>query len=655
MDGEISRKEALGVLEARWGHGSFRAGQWPAIRAVLDGRDVLAILPTGGGKSVCYQLPGLMTDGLTLVVSPLIALMRDQVQALQQRGIAATFVDSTLRRREIEQRWTDARHGRYELLYVAPERLDTERFEQRADTLPVTLLAVDEAHCVSEWGHHFRPSYLEIAQARDWLGGPPTIAVTATATPEVRRDVTEQLALRAPEQIVQGFDRPNLVWSIFRPENKRRKVRDVIEGVGGSGLLYAATRRRTERWAGWLSGEDIPAAAYHAGLESEERERVQEAWLGGSARVVAATNAFGMGIDKPDVRFVIHADVPGSLEAYYQEAGRAGRDGERAHAVLLYAERDAGVQRDLIERSHPEAEAVRQVYEAVCNLAQVPVGEEPETPLAVDYGAVAQLAECTPQDARQAAELLERQEVWSVLPVRTNHALIRFERSPQALRRYADKLSNRALAGFVRTLLRTVHADAFGAWWEIDLRLLERRTDLERPRLMRGLDFLEERDLLGWHPPATSARMQMNVPRTDRLAVDDRKVRRSRRRAEKRLDDMIRYARSVTCRRHHLLTYFGEASPERCGRCDVCLGRHEGIAVTADDEPVLRGVLRRIAEGEPRPEWFDGEPPVSARRLDRLLDWLVQKRYLEVQAPLKEQFDVTDRARDLLQQWSPRE
>jgi ATP-dependent DNA helicase RecQ len=653
VEKNIKINDAEAVLQRYWGHPSFRPGQTEVIEAVLDQRDVLAILPTGGGKSVCYQVPALVHEGLTLVVSPLIALMQDQVAQLEARGVPAAFINSTLSMREIDQRWTDAEFGRYRLLYVAPERLQNEVFIARADRLKVTLLAVDEAHCISEWGHHFRPSYLEIAKARAALGEPPTIAVTATATPEVRRDIVEHLALRDPEIIVRGFDRPNIVWSIFRTEAKREKVQDVLKGVDGTGILYAATRRGVEQWADWLAQEGESVVAYHGGMKTDAREQGQHAWISGKARIVVATNAFGMGIDKPDVRFVVHVDVPASLEAYYQEAGRGGRDGRTAYAVLLFTPRDEATQRALIEEGHPNAKSVSQIYDAVCNLSQIPHGTLPEAPITLDLEAITRLTGFAPSRVHTSLELLARQETWTLLPARRNHGLIRFLQPSDAVRKYADGLQNEALAQFVGELLRTVHADAFSEWWEIDLRLIERRTGLARPRLLRGLAFLEERSLIDWRAPGTAQRVQFLEARSRRLPVDDLAVRRSQRRAESRLADMLRYTRSVTCRRHFLLAYFGERSPERCGKCDICLGRHKAVVITPEDEPIMREILRQIQQDVPRAQWFD-EATQSDRRIDSLVDWLVQEGFLQVEEPLEEVFSITEKATQMMEQWRPR-
>ena len=633
------------MLRDTWGYPEFRPGQDEIIEAVLQGRDVLGVLPTGGGKSITYQVPSLLGDGFTMVISPLIALMQDQVAGLKARGIEAAFINSTLSYREIDQAWTDAEYGRYRLLYVAPERLETDMFKARADRLNVSLLAVDEAHCVSEWGHHFRPAYLEIPEGRKLLGDPPTVAVTATATPFVRRDIIEHLDLDDPLELVHGFDRPNIIWSVFRTESKRQKVRDVLRGVQGSGIVYASTRRGVEDWTKWLRREGVSAAGYHGGLRSDRRSKIQDDWIEGDTRVIVATNAFGMGIDKPDVRFVIHVDLPASVESYYQEAGRGGRDGQPAYAVLLFQPPDASTQEALIESGHPSGQDVRAVYDAICNAGQVPIGSDPEAPVVVDEDVVMKLTDLSRGKISTAMELLERQEALRTLPRRHHDGLIRFEEPANAIRNYARSLDNRKLADFVHDLLRTVHADAFSSWWRLDLRRLVRRTELDRERVSRGLSYLAGRGLLQWHPPGDALRVELLIPRAQKLPVDDRGVQSAKKRAEKRLRYMLRYARSTTCRRRFLRMYFGETAPEACGTCDVCMGRHEEVTVTPDDEPVLRGILNEIASGAPRHEWFDGgDGPGPRYQVDRLVDWLVRHDYIHLIDPLDEHYEVKDKA-----------
>ena len=635
------RKEAEAVLKDRWGYAGFRPGQWEIIESVLEGRDTLAVLPTGGGKSICYQLPALMQEGCALVVSPLIALMQDQVDALNARGIPAAYINSTLRHYEIDRRWTNAEFGQYRFLYVAPERLQTEMFIARAERLPISLMAIDEAHCVSEWGHHFRPSYLELAEARERLGGPAMVAVTATATPEVRRDIITQLAFDDPAVIVRGFDRPNIIWSAFQEENKPAKVLEVCEGVKGTGLIYTATRRQSEEWARRLTREGISAGAYHAGLSNERREEVQQLWMEGGLRVVAATNAFGMGIDKPDVRFVIHIALPGSVEAYYQEAGRAGRDGDPSHAVLLAQPDDERIQRSLIDESHPDKKTIRAVYDAICNLAQLPVGSEAGGPLAIDRKDLMRLTELSFSTVGMALELLERQEHLQRMPVRDGCVLIRVE-ARDGLRRYAAGLENRRLTQFVESLHRAFPREALDSWWEADLARLSRRLEIPRERLVRGLNFLQERGLLEWRSSDLAMQVWLGGPRVRRPAIDSRAVKQAERRASKRLDYMLRYAQIRTCRRQFLLSYFGEEHPGACGACDVCKGRHQPAVITPDDEQLLRHVLDRVGEGASRNEWFETSPP--APRVQAMVDWLLTEDFLRVERPLEGTFRLTEKA-----------
>ena len=636
-------------MREQWGYSAFRPGQREILQAVLDGRDVLGILPTGGGKSLCYQVPSLLGEGFVLVVSPLIALMQDQVHGLRQRGISAAFINSTLSYRSIDQRWTSAEHGQFRLLYVAPERLNTDLFEARAHRLNVSLLAVDEAHCVSEWGHTFRPDYLTIPKARERLGNPPLLAVTATATPTVRRDTVRLLALDDPKEVVQGFDRPNLVWSVFQTNRKRQKVRDVVQGVEGSGIVYAATRRAVEQWTDWLNRQGVQAKGYHGGMRGPQRAEVQTAWLEGDTRVIVATNAFGMGIDKPDVRFVIHVDLPASLEAYYQEAGRGGRDGKRAYAVLLFQPPDAETQSALIEASHPSAPEVRAVYEAVCSAAQVPTGSEPDGPITVDPDVVMKITGLPFNTLRTALDLVEREGAWTVLPSWLNEGSIRFDVSAKYLRTYSVRRAGKQLGAFIQALMRTVYAEAFHDWWPLRLDRLQRQTGLDADRLERGLNYLQARHILRWRPPGEAIQVQLSHPRAKQLPVDGKRVQEARQRAERRLDVMLRYARSVACRRHFLLTYFGEASASRCGTCDVCMGRHRPQVVTGADEGILRELLRHVDGGTPREAWFaDREAPAPRHRIDALLRWLVDEGYIRLKDPLNGRFTLTGVGRDVM-------
>ena len=483
--------DALDALRRVWRYDAFRAGQAETIAAVLAGRDALAVLPTGGGKSLTYQVPAVVAGArraVVLVVSPLVALMRDQVDALARRGVPAAMAHSGMAYHEMDQLWTDAEFGKYRLVYVTPERLETDLFRARAARLPVALLAVDEAHCVSEWGHDFRPAYRRIADVRplltDTQGEPaPVLAVTATATPDVRRDVVEQLGLRDPQILVRGFDRPNLVWAVTHTPDKPRRAADLLREAlagGGSALVYAGTRRGTDAWAERLGRAGIRAEAYHAGLPGPHRDAAQARWLAGETPVLAATSAFGMGIDKPDVRAVVHVALPPTLESYYQEAGRAGRDGAPAQAALLVAPDDDALPRRLAETSHPTPAQVQAVYAAAGSLAQIAVGAEPDGPVTLDARRVADVAGVPLPTARAAVEALAQAGAWQASGAET--PLVRAAAGP--LRRFAQDAPP-AVAGFVDALLRTLPAAAFAGWTPLPLDRVAERADLP-PARVRG-------------------------------------------------------------------------------------------------------------------------------------------------------------------------
>ncbi|OZC04604.1 hypothetical protein BSZ36_05530 [Rubricoccus marinus] len=632
---------SLDVLRQRWGYSAFRPGQAEAIGAVCEGRDVLAVLPTGGGKSLVYQVPALVRPGVALVVSPLIALMRDQVDALHARGVRAAMAHGGLSRRDQEQLWTDAEFGRYQLIYLTPERLQTDLFQSRAPRLPVSLLAIDEAHCISEWGHDFRPAYRRIASARGLLTTAsgersPVVAVTATATPEVRRDIVAQLELQDPELVVRGFDRPNLVWSVLHAENKAQTVLDVFEGVPGPGLIYAGTRKATEQWARRLAAAGMSAEAYHAGLAPEARTNVQRRWIAGETRVIAATSAFGMGIDKADVRAVVHTALPPTVEAYYQEAGRAGRDGERAYCALVIGPRDEALPRAMAANSHPSPAQVQAVYEAAGSLAGLAIGSEPDGPTRVDPSRLATLASVPEPLARAALQHLAEQGAWSIRDARPDRVRVRVHQTAPALLAYAE-MQKPPLARFITALLRTLPPEAFGDGADVRLEKLTRATELSEPRVLAGLDFLQQREIVSTTRGA-GVDLVWAASRATSAPIDAAALARGQRRASRGLDHVVRYAQSVGCRRQHLLAYFGESAPSRCGRCDVCLGRHRPAAVTPEDESDLITILGAVERDEPRASWL---PDTSPRRRNALADWLLAEGLLDLAEPLADVYALT--------------
>jgi ATP-dependent DNA helicase RecQ len=361
----------------RFGLNSFRPGQREVIEAISTGSDCLCVMPTGGGKSLCYQLPSLIRPGLTIVVSPLIALMKDQVDSLGRNGIPAALINSTLSHSEQQTRLQDVAAGKYQLVYVAPERLRNPRFLEAIRATPIQLLAIDEAHCISQWGHDFRPDYTRIGQFREWLGGVQTVALTATATPRVRQDIMDVLGLKKPRQFMSGFARPNLHFGVINCQSDREKEEELgkfLKSNPGAGIIYAATRKRCEALVDWIGQTlKIPVGAYHAGLQQEQRRVIQERFMSNQLRLIVATNAFGMGIDKSDLRFVIHYNMPGSLEAYYQEAGRAGRDGKDSVCVMLYSMQDRYIQEYFIENNYPPRDVIQSVYEFLQSREEDPI------------------------------------------------------------------------------------------------------------------------------------------------------------------------------------------------------------------------------------------------------------------------------------------
>ncbi|MBE80621.1 MAG: RecQ family ATP-dependent DNA helicase, partial [Balneola sp.] len=364
-------------LKKFWGFNGFRPGQDEVVKSVFDGKETLVLFPTGGGKSLCYQVPATVFEGMTLVISPLVALMQDQVQQLKSKGVSATFINSTIPSYEVEQRLVNARNGMYKLLYCAPERLKTSLWEAELPRLNIDLVAIDEAHCISEWGHDFRPSYRDIKTSLESIADQTRwIALTATATPEVQKDIVESLGYEAPNVISRGFSRPNLKWWVVKSPKKKQKLEESVQkgAQKGDGLIYGGTRKNCEHLADRFSRLGIKTEAYHAGVESEKRKAIQQRWITGETPLVAATNAFGMGIDKPDCRYVIHEEMPYSLEAYYQEAGRAGRDGEESFPILLYRESDYYKADDRIDQSYPTLDELDHVYQILCDSFYLAVG-----------------------------------------------------------------------------------------------------------------------------------------------------------------------------------------------------------------------------------------------------------------------------------------
>lgn len=590
------------LLASRFGHAAFRPGQERAVASVLEGRDTLVILPTGGGKSLCYQVPALVLDGLTVVLSPLISLMKDQVDQLVARGIPATFINSSLSAAEISARMAQVQRGEIKLLYVAPERFDAGGAGARIAAAGVSLLAVDEAHCISEWGHDFRPSYRRVREIRERLGAPPTMALTATATPEVRRDIAASLALSDPETIVTGFDRPNLRWHVIRTKNDAEKdgtLAHLLERHAGAAIVYASTRKTVDRVAARLQRAGLKAAAYHAGLDDERRREVQDAFMGGDLRVIVATNAFGMGIDKRDVRLVVHHAIPGSLEAYYQEAGRAGRDGATADCVLLHAFQDRFTHEFFTRAAHPERAVVEAVFKAACRRA--------DTSGLVD-GDIAELAasaagKVSDREADSAVRVLVTAGAMHHSVGSTSSARVRLLATPERIKAELDGEENieRDLLRALWRLSRGLIAD--GAI--VDLAALP--SGLGDPyALTERLDDLERRQFLVWNRLGEGLVVTDRDAPLSRWPVDWSSLDRRRESELRQLEVMQKYAYTERCRRSYVLRYFGDpAATATCAQCDNCLHlAHEAVR----DDPQVPASAKRVKKAPARSKTEDDAP-----------------------------------------------
>lgn len=568
--------DARAALRKHFGHAEFRPAQRAAVLSVLSGRDTLVVMPTGGGKSLCYQVPALIRSGLTIVVSPLIALMHDQVSALEDRGISAALVNSTLSSDEIGCRLARAAAGELGLLYVAPERFDSPAFRSALVDMEVGLVAVDEAHCVSQWGHDFRPSYLRLRRRWREMGHPQIVALTATATPEVRDDIVRQLGLRDARIMVRGFDRPNLRWSVVREDRPAEKSVALLEQIEGrddeAAVVYASTRKMVEAAAELLRSAGVAAAAYHAGMNRDARARVQERWTSGEVPVVVATNAFGMGIDKEDVRRVIHLQMPGSLEAYYQEAGRAGRDGKEAYCVLLHSYGDRFIHEFFVRQSNPPRRLIVAAYRALLDACTGNGG--PVTPLGFIsrvkglksegelHSALRILkdAGCV-ENAGAAADCAVR---WIAGPGRIEE----LTSEPEDPERGSDSPATLAvLQGLARASRRGSRRS-----FRVSLRDVARWIDADFARARESLDALQSAGLIGWRDEARNSTYRPTRPaqHPDELAVDWERIRRLRELDLQKLKRMEGYAFSRGCRRRYLLRYFGEEAGWRCGHCDRC-------------------------------------------------------------------------------------
>lgn len=559
------------ILQQYWGYSSFRPLQEDIIRSVLNKKDTLALLPTGGGKSICFQVPAMSQDGLCLVISPLIALMKDQVENLRRKGITALAIFSGMQRRDVINTLKVAANSNCKFLYVSPERLETALFKEYLPSLPISLIAVDEAHCISQWGYDFRPPYLRIANLRQELQDVPVLALTASATPAVQADICEKLQLKQPAVFRQSFERPNLSYSVFEVDSKINKLLEILNNVPGTGIVYCSSRRHCKNIAGLLQLHNIEAEFYHAGLTQQERSKRQQDWISNKIRVMVCTNAFGMGIDKPDVRTVVHADIPDCLENYYQEAGRAGRDGKRAYAVLLYHARELEELRHLSNEQFPGLDTIRKVYQSLMNYLQVAAGTGAETYYPFDLGDFTKKFSLSPKLVMPCLKILEQEEILSFNEQVFLSPKIQFTVNKNAL--YESERQYPALESLIKTLLRT-YEGIFDFPTSISEQVLARLLKTDKEVVIQQLQQLHAYNIIRYEPQKDSPQVYFYV---DRAAAADLRINLSRLEErkkiyEQRVQTMHRYvSQRSDCRSSFIAGYFGDGTVRDCGICDNCL------------------------------------------------------------------------------------
>lgn len=576
------------ILQQFWGYNSFRPMQEDVVNAVLDRQDTLVLMPTGGGKSLCFQVPALAMKGVCIVVTPLIALMKDQVEQLRKRGIPAAAIYSGMHYREIDSTLDNCIYGNTKFLYVSPERLRTEILIERAKLMTVCLLAVDEAHCISAWGYDFRPPYLQIAEFRELIPETPIIALTASATPEVQTDIQDKLILRNPQVFRQTFARPNLSYSAVLEENKEARLLRVLQNVPGCGIVYVRSRKQTQYVAQWLSRQGISADFYHAGLTTQQRTQKQDDWIQDRVRVMVATNAFGMGIDKPDVRVVVHLDVPDSLEAYYQEAGRGGRDGQKAYAVMLYTNSDLEHLRFRTEQLYQPVEMLRRVYQAVANYTAVPVGGGLYNSYDFDLATFTSTFNLPPQETHYALKQLQLEGLIELSENYFHPSRLLMVLDNRQL--YEFQVMNPRFDPFLKLILRMYGGEAFTDFITISESALARAFLVNQTEIVSLLEQLHQRNVVVYEKQKDKPQLTYLTPRLDAptLPINVQELTRRKELALRKVQAAIIYTEHPTqCRTRLLQSYFGEKPGEACGICDNCIKnrkKHDTVSSAMRDQ-----------------------------------------------------------------------